>query len=83
MARGNSNNHGNEGQEVLYCDGHVEFQNTPFCGPQRTGENARDNIFTTGDNAGGVGGQVSLSSLPVDLYDAYLLPAGNTFAGAP
>ncbi len=36
----NSKNHKQEGQNVLYGDGHVEFQNTPFCGVQR------DNIYT-------------------------------------
>jgi len=79
MARGNSNNHGNEGQEVLYCDGHVEFQNTPFCGAQRIGEVSRDNIFTSGDDQGVSGkGIDSLSNLPIDLYDAFLLPTPNT-----
>jgi prepilin-type N-terminal cleavage/methylation domain-containing protein len=80
MARGNSNNHGNEGEEVLYCDGHVEFQNTPFAGPQRIGEIARDNIYTSGDTNGAAGGQDSLTSPPLDLYDAYLLP-GPTATG--
>jgi prepilin-type N-terminal cleavage/methylation domain-containing protein len=81
MARGNSNNHGNEGQEVLYCDGHVEFQNTPFAGPQRIGEIARDNIYTTGDTNGtGNGATESTGTLPVDLYDTFLLP-GPTAAG--
>jgi len=35
MSDGNSNNHNGDGQNVLYADGHVEFQNTPFCGMQR------------------------------------------------
>ena len=79
MARGNSNNHSNEGEEVLYCDGHVEFQNTPFCGAQRIGEVSRDNIYTYGDDQGATGkGNVGLSSGPFDLYDAYLLPSPNT-----
>jgi hypothetical protein len=81
MARGNSNNHGNEGEEVLYCDGHVEFQNAPFCGAQRIGEVARDNIYTSGDDMGTTNtGKYSLSNLPIDLYDAFLLP-GPTSSG--
>jgi prepilin-type N-terminal cleavage/methylation domain-containing protein len=81
MARGNSSNHNNEGQEVLYCDGHVEFQNTPFCGAQRVGENSRDNIYTSGDDHGTSGtGKEALTQLPVDLYDAFLLP-GPTAGG--
>jgi prepilin-type N-terminal cleavage/methylation domain-containing protein/prepilin-type processing-associated H-X9-DG protein len=43
MKNGNSNNHGGDGQNVLYGDGHVEFQNNPFCGVQK------DNIFTQSD----------------------------------
>ena len=81
MARGNSNNHGNEGEEVLYCDGHVEFQNTPFCGPQRIGESTRDNIYTAGDDQGLSGkGVETMNNPPIDLYDAYLLP-GPTASG--
>jgi prepilin-type N-terminal cleavage/methylation domain-containing protein len=85
MARGNSNNHGNEGEEVLYCDGHVEFQNTPFCGPQRVGGLYQDNIYTTNQSASattGAGGQDTLTNTGlIDLYDTYLLP-GPTALGS-
>jgi len=37
---GNSNNHGKDGQNILFGDGHVEFDNNIFVGV------ARDNIFT-------------------------------------
>ena len=44
VARANSNNHGRAGQNVLYADGHVQFQPTPYAG---VGEGAvRDNIYT-------------------------------------
>jgi prepilin-type processing-associated H-X9-DG protein len=45
---GNSNNHQNEGQNVLYGDGHVEFSQSCLCGPlQGTGNNTyNDNIYT-------------------------------------
>jgi prepilin-type processing-associated H-X9-DG protein len=39
-AKGNSNNHDKAGQNVLYADGHVSFQPTPFCGL------GNDNIYT-------------------------------------
>jgi prepilin-type N-terminal cleavage/methylation domain-containing protein/prepilin-type processing-associated H-X9-DG protein len=40
MQYGNSNNHQNAGQNVLYGDGHAEWQNNPWCGTQH------DNIYT-------------------------------------
>jgi prepilin-type N-terminal cleavage/methylation domain-containing protein/prepilin-type processing-associated H-X9-DG protein len=44
LARANSNNHRKVGQNVLYADGHVQFQTTPYCG---IGQDVkRDNIFT-------------------------------------
>jgi prepilin-type N-terminal cleavage/methylation domain-containing protein/prepilin-type processing-associated H-X9-DG protein len=41
MIKGNSKNHDGDGQNVLYADGHAEFQQTPLCGTQN------DNIFST------------------------------------
>jgi prepilin-type processing-associated H-X9-DG protein len=40
VRRGNSRNHGGAGQNVLYGDGHVDWQATPFVGVKR------DNIYT-------------------------------------
>jgi prepilin-type N-terminal cleavage/methylation domain-containing protein/prepilin-type processing-associated H-X9-DG protein len=40
MILGNSKNHDQDGQNVLYADGHAEFQQTPLCGPNN------DNIYT-------------------------------------
>jgi prepilin-type processing-associated H-X9-DG protein len=40
MRWANSNNHGKDGQNVLFGDGHVEFDNNPFVGMNQ------DNIFT-------------------------------------
>ena len=44
LARANSNNHGRAGQNVLYADGHVQFQSTPYCGVGNA--LVRDNIYT-------------------------------------
>ena len=80
MRMGNSANHEQDGQNVLYGDGHVEFQNNTFCGTQR------DNIFT------GRGGSTSLTnpfvsggsnapgqsaSSPLDPADSILLPTDD------
>jgi prepilin-type N-terminal cleavage/methylation domain-containing protein/prepilin-type processing-associated H-X9-DG protein len=40
MRQGNSANHQQDGQNVLYGDGHAEWMNNPFCGTQH------DNIYT-------------------------------------
>jgi prepilin-type N-terminal cleavage/methylation domain-containing protein len=82
MARGNTNNHGNEGQEVLYCDAHVEFQTTPFCGPQAPGLPTRDNIFTYGNSTTAVGTSYGNSVTSItSAFDGYLLPAGGATQG--
>jgi prepilin-type N-terminal cleavage/methylation domain-containing protein/prepilin-type processing-associated H-X9-DG protein len=44
LALANSDNHGRAGQNVLYADGHVAFQPTPYCGVGNAAE--RDNIYT-------------------------------------
>lgn len=44
LSMANSANHGKVGQNVLYADGHVSFQTTPYCGVGH--EALRDNIFT-------------------------------------
>jgi prepilin-type N-terminal cleavage/methylation domain-containing protein/prepilin-type processing-associated H-X9-DG protein len=44
LAMSNSNNHRKVGQNVLYADGHVSFQTTPYCGVGKA--DRRDNIYT-------------------------------------
>jgi len=80
MARGNSNNHLNEGQQVAYCDGHVEWQTSPFAGIQRSNVNWKDNIYSavTGAPAAGStgnGGSLSVNNKPFDAQDAFCLPS--------
>ncbi len=66
---GNSNNHGKDGQNVLYGDGHVEFQNNPFVGV------SRDNIFTRG--GAGAASQTLIES-PFAANDSVLLPTDES-----
>jgi prepilin-type N-terminal cleavage/methylation domain-containing protein/prepilin-type processing-associated H-X9-DG protein len=79
MKQGNSNNHDEDGQNVLYGDGHVEFQQNPFVGVQR------DNIFTR--KADGAQGDQGLSNTgnpwhsPRDANDSVLLPTDEFHQG--
>jgi prepilin-type N-terminal cleavage/methylation domain-containing protein/prepilin-type processing-associated H-X9-DG protein len=74
MRKGNSQNHDQDGQNVLYADGHVEFQNTPFAGVQR------DNIYTarTSSTTISIGGTgvlaVATTATPWDSSDSILFP---------
>ncbi len=81
MRNGNSPNHQQDGQNVLYGDGHAEWMTNPYCGSQH------DNIYT-GRNGSGVvagapflsGGSVkgaTSSSSPLDGLDSILLPYGG------
>jgi prepilin-type N-terminal cleavage/methylation domain-containing protein/prepilin-type processing-associated H-X9-DG protein len=71
MKFANSNNHDKDGQNVLYADAHVEFQQNPFAGVQRdhnyarrTGTAINANAFPTGDG-------------PYDGNDTVLLPVDD------
>jgi len=80
VQQGNSDNHSKVGQNVLFADGHVEFDNTCLCG-----ENG-DNIYTRGGlphtilNPDGstsplVDANQTLIESPFDSTDSVLLPA--------
>jgi len=69
MRWANSNNHDEDGQNVLYGDGHVEFSSNPFCGVQRDniyGRKANNTTFNT-DTTAPFGS-------PYDANDTILLP---------
>jgi prepilin-type N-terminal cleavage/methylation domain-containing protein/prepilin-type processing-associated H-X9-DG protein len=76
MQNANTNNHNGDGQNVLYADGHVEFQNSPFCGMLRTGTAAgsafRDNIYTATKLQDKTGH--AANSGPLDQNDTILYP---------
>jgi prepilin-type N-terminal cleavage/methylation domain-containing protein/prepilin-type processing-associated H-X9-DG protein len=63
LKKANSENHEEDGQNVLYGDGHVAWQTTPFCGV------GGDNIFTS------KGTNTPLDQAkPTDKTDSVLLP---------
>ena len=66
---GNSNNHNKDGQNVLFGDGHVEFQNNALVGINR------DNIYATNLAAGGFA--LSTTASPLDNNDSFLLPTDD------
>ena len=74
MARGNSNNHTNEGQNVVYCDGHVEWQTTPFCGQPQRDKVWRDNIFCDQNGTDATTGKGGQFNDPQKGNDHVLLP---------
>jgi len=67
MKLGNSNNHDRDGQNVLYGEGHVEFQPTPFVGIQK------DNIYTVKTSAT-VTTSSACTGSPFNDADSILLP---------
>jgi prepilin-type N-terminal cleavage/methylation domain-containing protein/prepilin-type processing-associated H-X9-DG protein len=80
MMAANSNNHKNDGQNVLYADGHVEYQKTPWAGSYETsgGTALRDNIYvadTSGTITAGAGG--STTGQPDTALDSVLLPTDD------
>jgi prepilin-type N-terminal cleavage/methylation domain-containing protein/prepilin-type processing-associated H-X9-DG protein len=80
MRAGNSNNHDEDGQNVLYADGHVDWQTNPFVGVQR------DNIYTarlvTTTFVGNSATFVTSLSTPYDGNDSVMFPNDDT-TGAP
>ncbi len=67
MKQGNSRNHDGDGQNVLYGDGHVDFQSNPFVGVER------DNIYTRRSRQSWFASDGVVAS-PLDAKDSVLLP---------
>ena len=68
MKNGNTNNHDRDGQNVLYGDGHVEFQSNPFVGVQR------DCIYTVSDNPPSTLTSNVVKGEPINSNDSVMLP---------
>jgi prepilin-type N-terminal cleavage/methylation domain-containing protein/prepilin-type processing-associated H-X9-DG protein len=71
MRWANSNNHGKDGQNVLFADGHVEFDNNPFVGMQQ------DNIFVRNVNTGTSIISGGLGGCPSGPTDTSMLPTDD------
>ena len=79
MQTANSPNHSGQGENVLYGDGHAEFQQNPFCGQQR------DCIYTVSGNAQGTvttnkqgpAKASKASNNPLWPGDSVLMPGSN------
>ena len=74
VIQGNSKNHDQDGQNVLYADGHAEFQQTSLCGANN------DCIYTVGSTAtttnglsASAGNPTGSSCDPVTATDSVLL----------
>jgi prepilin-type N-terminal cleavage/methylation domain-containing protein/prepilin-type processing-associated H-X9-DG protein len=87
MKKANSGNHDQDGQNVLYGDGHVEWQQNPFCGINRDCIYTRSkagtpNTSTDADGGSAAGGAMTAGSTfsgPVDSNDSVLLPHDDTW----
>lgn len=85
LARANSHNHGQAGQNVLYADGSVEFETTPYCGVRPPGADNGDNIYSalaaeplSGKSPFWAGnGYVGRQYGPSYKWDSYLVPTAE------
>jgi type II secretory pathway pseudopilin PulG len=74
LRAGNTANHSREGQNVMYGDGHVSFEQSPFVGVKR------DNIYTYGVSGGDKpeSGGDGFAGSPVSPDDSILLPTARS-----
>jgi prepilin-type N-terminal cleavage/methylation domain-containing protein len=80
MKYGNSTNHDQDGENVLFADGHVDFDNNPFVGIQQ------DCIYTqsdiTGTSTSGNGNNGTTVGSPSSANDSILLPTDGSDSSA-
>lgn len=84
----NSPNHAYDGQNVLYADGHAEWQASPFVGASPNGGNGfADNIYTFGPNPAeahpGITTPVGIIGPPAGPNDSILLSVWDASVAMP
>lgn len=78
IVNSNSNNHNGDGQNVLYADGHVDWQPTPYVGAQRPiAGMPKDHIWTAGSQADVNTKAPVTAKVPQDQHDTILLPTDD------
>jgi len=81
IVNANSNNHGGDGQNVLYADGHVDWNPTPYCGsPRPISGTPRDHIYTALNAAPTTALSTHIGVLtvgPWDQYDSFMMPTDD------
>ncbi len=78
MVNSNSNNHGGDGQNVLYADTHVDWSSTPYVGIQRPFAGMpKDHIWTAGSQADANTKASLTQKVPQDQYDVVMLPTDD------
>jgi prepilin-type N-terminal cleavage/methylation domain-containing protein/prepilin-type processing-associated H-X9-DG protein len=71
MKQANSNNHDEDGQNILFGDGHVEFASNPFMGVNK------DNIYTRSNGLGSNDTASPYYNGPFDANDRTLFPTDD------
>ncbi len=92
LAKGNSENHGKVGQNVVYVQGEITFVTTPYCGRRVTPDAPADNIYTArapvpttqaAELPADVPGVVGPRFSPVSNDDSYLVPTAQDAVPRP
>jgi prepilin-type processing-associated H-X9-DG protein len=76
LKKGNSPNHEQLGQNVLFADGHVEWVTTPFCG-QKHDDGTPDNIYTRALPKDAPKDADPIMGPAMDQHDSVLLPSAD------